>query len=266
MEMLDEGQVDGSDLSAQSQCTDGVEEGAEYDTVELSMDSELWISGADQEELSSSRGRGLVHERGPQLVQESVRESRVNLQSHRRGREAHLPTPDRLRFARAFVPRPMALPHGAMPIAIHFTNGRRMGTGAAGERSWSPRLELPSAIYFFVRVKFVRVGFPFPAGIPQQFLLKVKLAPDTDIHIAMLTVDPTSVIGLAAHNMLTFCHLVLEVPSTAKVNPLLHPTKLSFHPRHGAQLHQPSAKPGQEDLQPRRLIVPVCVGGRAFPV
>jgi len=66
--------------------------------------------------------------------------------------------------------------------------------------------------------------------------------------------DAEHVIGLADHHLLTFTQLVIEVPANAEVNPDIRATRLSFHPRHGAQLHNYSS-----NMQ--RVIVPVFTSG-----
>ena len=113
-------------------------------------------------------------------------------------------------------------------------------------------------IHFFVRVKWQRVSYPFPAGVStKKYLRKAKLSADGQFVTAVMPFDEKHVIGLAKHQVHTLCQLVLEVPSDA--NPRLHATKLCFHPRHHSQLHQVAdADPG--DGSPRslpRLIVTV---------
>jgi hypothetical protein len=136
---------------------------------------------------------------------------------------------------------------------IFFKNGH-----GSDEDALSPRLRLPETIHFFVRVKWQRVSYPFPAGVStKKYLRKAKLSADGQFVTAVMPFDEKHVIGLAKHQVHTLCQLVLEVPSDA--NPRLHATKLCFHPRHHSQLHQVAdADPG--DGSPRslpRLIVTV---------
>ena len=153
-------------------------------------------------------------------------------------RRDHLTTPDRVRFAAPLLPQPMSLPPSATPT-LSFTNARRFGKGSvAGEGELSPRLGLPECIHFYVHVKSARVGFPFPPGVStKQFLMKATMGSAHETPAATLSLDPKHIIGLSAHQMLAFCQLVLVVPSTSSINARLHPTKLSFHPAHAAQLH-----------------------------
>ena len=71
--------------------------------------------------------------------------------------------------------------------------------------------------------------------------------------VAHVPFDGQHVIGLEAHHLLSFT-LVIEVPSTASVNPTIRATRLSFHPRHESQLHNYSS-----DRQ--RILVPVFATG-----
>ena len=138
---------------------------------------------------------------------------------------------------------------------IHFHNARQL----AGKRLLSPRLALPECIHFYVRLKFVRVGFPFPPGInTKRYLHKACVQPGREEAgpVAKIRFDSRHIIGLAPFQTLTFCQLVLEVPSTATINPTIHPTKLSFHPQSAAQLHRGGARiPNSDDVS--RVIVPV---------
>ena len=124
--------------------------------------------------------------------------------------------------------------HTPDSLYVTFANARA-APGPAGHLS---RLQLPDVIYFFVRVKFQRVGYPFPPGISKRYLHKAQVVEGVEGGpVAQLTFDERHVIGLQRHQHLTFCQLVLEVPSTTAVNPTLHPSRLSFHPCHGSQLH-----------------------------
>ena len=129
------------------------------------------------------------------------------------------------------------------PAALHFVfvNAR----ASNGPAALSPRLQLPTAISFFVRVKFQRVGFPFPPGVSKHYLHTARMQAGLGL-VARMAFDARHVIGLLKHQHLTLCQLVLEVPSTESVNPGLQPTKLSFHPCHACQLHMGGAR-----LQPR---------------
>jgi hypothetical protein len=132
---------------------------------------------------------------------------------------------------------------------IIFHNGLRSSL----QSKMSPRLQLPEVIYFFIRVKFQRVGFPFPPGVSKKFLHRARLKDGT--HTCSVPFSPEHVIGLQKHMLHTFCQLVLEVPSTPTLNTRLQPTRLSFHPRHGSQLH---LRGGSEcTLAVPRLIVSV---------
>ena len=132
------------------------------------------------------------------------------------------------------------------PVALHFVfvNARASNCPAA----LSPRAQLPTAINFFVRVKFQRVGFPFPPGVSKHYLHTARMQAGhvSAGLVARIAFDARHVIGLLKHQHLTLCQLVLEVPSTESVNPGLQPTKLSFHPCHACQLHMGGAR-----LQPR---------------
>ena len=133
-------------------------------------------------------------------------------------------------------------PHSESPNIV-FQNARRTA------EVLTPRLALPQCLRFFVRVKHVRVGLPFPPHIStKKYLHKARLLPGHDGLVAHIKLDHTTVIGLESFHKHTFCHFVLEVPSSATINPTVHPTKLSFHPQHACSLHGSSEG---------RLIVPV---------
>ena len=128
------------------------------------------------------------------------------------------------------------------------------------------RLQLPRSIHFYLRVKSQRVSFPFPPSIPtSQYLFEAQVVQgqgkgqdEADL-VAQVPFDSQHVIGLADHLLLSFCQLVIEVPSTPTVNPTIRATRLSFHPRHEAQLHN-----YEGDRQ--RIIVPIhTVGGDRGP-
>lgn len=123
----------------------------------------------------------------------------------------------------------------------------------------SPRLQLPSSIYFYVHVKFQRVSFPFPPGISTKQYLHAAPLQSSGGEFAGITLpfDERHVIGLCKHHLQSFVQLVLVVPSTATVNPRLRPTKLSFHPRHNAQLHRGVDGGAERSSALPRLIVPV---------
>jgi len=131
------------------------------------------------------------------------------------------------------------------PAALHFVfvNARASNGPAA-----LSNVQLPTAINFFVRVKFQRVGFPFPPGVSKHYLHTARMQAGhvSAGLVARIAFDARHVIGLLKHQHLTLCQLVLEVPSTESVNPGLQPTKLSFHPCHACQLHMGGAR-----LQPR---------------
>ena len=137
---------------------------------------------------------------------------------------------------------------------VFFTNGRISGM-APHPKQLPGRLQLPTSILFYVRLKSQRVSFPFPASIPaKQYLHEAKIVEGMEEAgpVARVAFDSKHVIGLEGHNLLSFCQLVLEVPSTPTVNPTIQATRLSFHPRHESQLHNYS-----EQLP--RIIVPIFV-------
>ena len=138
---------------------------------------------------------------------------------------------------------------------IFFQNGRISGI-APRPVQLSPRLQLPTTIYFFIRVKHCRVSYPFPPSLPvEQYLHRAQVIPGHEEAgpVAHVPFDGAHVIGLYEHEHLSFMQLVLEVPSTDKINPMIHPTRLSFHPRHGAQLHCGSGGAGTIEMP--RIIV-----------
>ena len=143
---------------------------------------------------------------------------------------------------------------------IVFLNGRISARSNAGRCSvWDlpERLQLPSTIQFYVRLKSVRVDFPLPARYPsKQYLLQARVTVGEEElgPVAHVPFDGQHVIGLEAHHLLSFTQLVIEVPSTASVNPTIRATRLSFHPRHESQLHNYSS-----DRQ--RILVPVFATG-----
>lgn len=122
---------------------------------------------------------------------------------------------------------------------IVFQNGHALKARSSGDHGeLSPRLQLPEVIHFYVRLKFQKVSFPFPAGIStKQYLHKATLVSTGEAHVN-LAFNPKTVIGLEKFMMSTFAQLVIEIPSTNRVNPTVHPTRLSFHPRHSACLHR----------------------------
>ena len=107
--------------------------------------------------------------------------------------------------------------HAPPSLYIVFANARA-STGPAGNL---PRLQLPSTIHFYVRVKWQRAGFPFPPGVSKRFLQKARVLPGLESAgpVARLAFDERHVIGLMKHQHLSHLQLVLEVPSTASVNP-----------------------------------------------
>jgi len=138
---------------------------------------------------------------------------------------------------------------------IFFQNGRISGI-APSPVQLSPRLQLPATIYFFIRVKHCRVSFPFPPSLPtERYLHKAQVIPGHEEAgpVAHVPFDGAHVIGLYEHEHLSFMQLVLEVPSTPTINPSIHPTRLSFHPRHSAQLHSGSGGAGTTEMP--RIIV-----------
>ena len=101
------------------------------------------------------------------------------------------------------------------------------------------RLALPAVIHFFVHVKSMRLSFPFPPGVnSKQYLHKARIRAGQSHPVASIPFDEKHVIGLARHQRFSFGQLVLVVPSSQTINPTLHPTKLSFHPHHLAQLQK----------------------------
>lgn len=144
---------------------------------------------------------------------------------------------------------------------IFFQNGRVSSIAGPGSDggSLSPRLQLPSTIRFFIRVKHCRVSWPFPPSIsPDKYLLTAQVMEGHEAAgpVAHVQFDPGHVIGLSEHQLLSFVQLVIEVPSMGPINPNVHPTRLCFHPRHGSQLHSCGAG-GAGTLELPRLIVTV---------
>ena len=143
---------------------------------------------------------------------------------------------------------------------IFFRNGRVAGRSNLGKCStWElpSRLRLPPQIRFFVRLKSVQVSFPLPACYPaSQFLheARVVYGEEEAGPTAHVPFDSKHVIGLEEHHFLAFTQLVIEVPSTPSINPGLRATRLSFHPRHEAQLHDYTSRM-------QRIIVPVFATG-----
>ena len=132
---------------------------------------------------------------------------------------------------------------------------------SSSTKSLAGTFKLPETIYFYLRIKFQRVGYPFPPGISQKYLLAASRVQSEGgaaaTAVARVLFDEKHVIGLTKFHMQTFAQIVLEVPSTDRVNPGLHPTRLSFHPRHLSQLHR-SVHGGSERSEGLpRLIVPV---------
>ena len=163
------------------------------------------------------------------------------------GRPTELTTPDKIVVS------------GPTPN-IFFQNGR------ISQREGglvSSRLQLPTAVRFFIRVKHCRVTFPFPPSISADRFLhtaQVIKGHEEAGPVAHVPFDPAHVIGLLDHQLLSFVQLVIEVPSTETVNPALHRTRICFHPRHGTQLHsasQSSRAGGAGTLEMPRLIVAV---------
>lgn len=96
------------------------------------------------------------------------------------------------------------------PAALHFVfvNAR----ASNGPAALSPRVQLPTAINFFVRVKFQRVGFPFPPGVSKHYLHTARMQAGhvSAGLVARIAFDARHVIGLLKHQHLTLCQLVLE--------------------------------------------------------
>ena len=147
------------------------------------------------------------------------------------------------------------------PANLFFTNGRIAGVAPMPARL-PARLQLPYSIRFYIRLKSYRVSFPFPSSIStKQYLHEARVAPGMEEAgpVASIPFDSAHVIGLVDQHLLSFCQLVVEVPSTPTINPSVIATRLSFHPRHEAQLHNYS------DEIPR-IITPVfAVGGDRAP-
>ena len=65
--------------------------------------------------------------------------------------------------------------HDTRPVPlVAFRNGRAT-TVDNRKLKLSPRLQLPSCIYFYIRVKFQRVSFPFPPSVLAKYLLKARV-------------------------------------------------------------------------------------------
>lgn len=142
---------------------------------------------------------------------------------------------------------------------LFFQNGRISGI-APRPVELSPRLQLPPAIHFFIRVKHCRVSWPFPPSVSaDKYLHAAQIIPGHEEAgpVAHVPFDAAHVIGLLDHQLLSFVQLVIEVPSTDTVNPTIHPARLSFHPRHGAQLHSNARSGGAGTLEMPRIIVTV---------
>ena len=95
-------------------------------------------------------------------------------------------------------------PEDTRPLPnIHFRNGCAAQLEAKGQgEALSPRQQLPGDfIFFFIRVKFQRVSFPFPPGISaKRYLLKARVVPGEQIALATVPFDPKHVIGLIYFN------------------------------------------------------------------
>lgn len=122
--------------------------------------------------------------------------------------------------------------------------------------------QLPEKLRFYVRISFQKVGFPFPHGVSQKkYLLTATRVGGADgapaTAEARIEFDQEHVIGLTKFHMQTFAQLVLEVPSTADVNPTLNATRLAFHPRHFSQLHRSATGGSERSEGLPRLIVPI---------
>ena len=144
---------------------------------------------------------------------------------------------------------------------VFFQNGRIAGRCNGGRPAvmWDlpARLRLPPSLRFYVRLKHARVGFPLPPRYPaSQYLLEAHIVEGYEEMgpVAHVPFDSAHVVGLGDHDLLSFTQLVIEVPSTPTINPGLYETRLSFHPRHKAQLHDQSSRM-------RRIIVPVFASG-----
>ena len=143
---------------------------------------------------------------------------------------------------------------------VIFQNGLG-GSCKRGEMRSLTRLQLPPIIHFYVHVKFQKVSFPFPPSIStKKYLHRAITLPGHLAACAHLAFDADHVIGLCKHQMQTFCQLVVEVPNTASINPLLQPTRLSFHPRHRTNLHRGTEGGSERSEGLPRIIIPV------FPV
>ena len=187
---------------------------------------------------------------------EDLEHERVQLRERRKEKEemprpTEFTTPDQIVLER---PSPN----------VFFQNGRVAGrstaVGPAVPWDLPSRFQLPSRIHFYVRLKHVQVPFPLPARYPaSQYLLEARVVDGQEAFgpVAHVPFDPAHVIGLGDQELLSFTQLVIEVPSTPKVNAEIYATRLSFHPRHATQLHGQSKRT-------RRIIVPVfAIGGRA---
>ena len=81
---------------------------------------------------------------------------------------------------------------------VVFTNGY---ASQSNGRPLSPRLHLPPLVYFYVRVKFQKVSFPFPPGIStKQYLHEAPLrSAGGEYASTTLPFDEKHVIGLQKH-------------------------------------------------------------------
>jgi hypothetical protein len=145
---------------------------------------------------------------------------------------------------------------------VFFQNGRLSGVAGPGtsrDGQMSPRLQMPPVVRFFIRVKHCRISWPFPPSVSvDKYLLTAQVMPGHEEAgpVANVQFDPAHVIGLLDHQLLSFVQLVIEVPSTETINPGIHPTRLSFHPRHGSQLHS-CGQGGAGTIEMPRLIVTI---------
>ena len=96
-------------------------------------------------------------------------------------------------------------------LNIAFVNGHATQKHSPAHRqaTLSPRLRLPPVIFFYIRVKFQRVGFPFPPGIStKQYLHKCFVATTGAEHAEFsIPFDEKHVIGLHRHQLSTVCQL-----------------------------------------------------------
>ena len=125
-----------------------------------------------------------------------------------------------------------------------------------------PHQLLPREIYFYIRINTSAVRYPFPPDVNEEYLHVARIMPghESGGPSLCLELNPSTIVGLKPHHMnkedqpKSSIQLVLEVPSTAEINPGVEPTAITFNPQCAAQLHRSKLLP--------RIIIPA----RPMPV